>query len=611
MGALPRKPDYWTTNIALTDNIASSYNDIYVSVDGKVICVAGNNILRYSVDFGITWNSGNYGAGNINFTSICGNSQGSLLFAFGRNIEAGTLLLYTSVPVEIQNVLVGQNWTQITSSAFSGLTTVNRFRCSGDATYLIASINDLTNTGARCLYSSNQGAIWTVKQIDTSLTTSGYTNGVCMSRSGVTQYIIWAANDNNSSRIYRSLDYGATFQNVINQQADDLALFAPWYRIECDATGRFVYANRYLNTTTFPRLFRSQNYGGNWDQIGSSGWLDIWVSGTGQFIAGILVPYLSNVAVSFSNDYGRTYGFSATNTNIIYSCFGGCADGSVLVTASTSSSGDGRIRIAREGQQNIQDLTVVGGTISKASGTYTLTNDVVLWFSGNVTITSVTNKINLPFTSAGKIDLALYNLKYEIDINWDWQSVTAPANSFISMGFQTSTIPPSGVKAANTIWTRNSQTTASPQTNTPSIFDQVFNDVFICGYAAGQVTGEAYRYRTMMNGELSRATTRPQQYSGDFAPNSRLIMNRFLADTVLYDNVNGASQLKFYPPAGDSQGQMQIAGTAVWEMAYNNLYNDIAAGIDNIFINFSSTADMATSATRAGYITYRIYRVRK
>jgi len=115
----------------------------------------------------------------------------------------------------------------------------------------------------------------------------------------------------------------------------------------------------------------------------------------------------------------------------------------------------------------------------------------------------------------------------------------------------------------------------------------------------------------MTSGELSRATTRPQQYSGDFAPNSRLIMNRFLADTVLYDNVNGASQLKFYSPSDENQGQQQIAGTAVWEMAYNNMYNDIAAGIDNIFMNFSSTADMATSTPRSGYITYRIYRVRK
>ena len=288
----------------------------------------------------------------------------------------------------------------------------------------------------------------------------------------------------------------------------------------------------------------------------------------------------------------------------------GAASGTPGITVSTASG------VAT--LQNTGILSVASGTgisVGTSNGiatiTNTLTNDVVLWFSGNVTITSVINKINLPFTSAGKIDLALYNLKYEIDINWDWQSVTAPANSFISMGFQTSTIPPSGVKAANTIWTRNSQSTASPQTNTPSIFDQVFNDVFIFGYAVGQGIGEAYRYRTMMSGELSRATTRPQQYSGDFAPNSRLIMNRFLTDTVLYDSVNGASQLKFYPPAGDGEGQMQIAGTAVWEMAYNNLYNDIAAGIDNIFVNFSSTADMATSTPRAGYITYRIYRVRK
>ena len=337
-------------------------------------------------------------------------------------------------------------------------------------------------------------------------------------------------------------------------------------------------------------------------------------AGTGVGVTATNGSYaISNTAVV--RDVGAGTGISVSTTNGVATITNSAVVRDITAgTGITVSTTGGVATITNSAV--VRDISAgTGVTVSTSNGvatiTNTLTNDVMLWFSGAITISSVTNKINLPFTSPGKIDLALYNLKYEIDINWDLQTVTAPGLSFISMGFQTNTIPPSGVKAANTIWTRNAQSTASPQTNTPTIFDQVFNNVFICGYANGQGTGDAYRYRTIMSGELSRATTRPQQYSGDFAPNSRLIMNRFLSDSLLYDSVSGASQLKFYAPADDNQGQQQIAGTAVWEMAYNNLYNDIAAGIDNIFINFSNTADMANSVTRSGYITYRVYRVRK
>jgi hypothetical protein len=610
IGALPRKPDYWATNWITADNTARNQNDIYVSVDGKIIANASpvnasTGSIRYSTDYGATFLSGDVG---LNWQTICGTSQGSRLFAISStNGTANSTTLF-------QSVNQGATWTQIASPGFPSDAYIHRMRCSGDGTYLTATDLNASYNG-RYYTSSNSGVAWTSRTLSA---TAGYTNSLCFSRSGSVQYITWATSGNTSGVIYRSFDYGVTFTLVQGHISDG----GYWRRIECDATGRFAFATRYVNVSTpIIACYRSDDYGATWATTILNGVEDIWISATGQFVAGVSNPQGGGVSyLAYSSDYGRNITgvnmTTATGSTTTYRTINGSGDGSVLVLGSVNFTesgfaGDGFIRVARQGQQNIQDLSVTGGTVAKANGTYTLTNDVVLWFSGAITISSVTNKINLPFTSAGKIDLALYNLKYEIDINWDLQTVTAPGNSFISMGFQTNTIPPSGVKAANTIWTRNSQSTASPQTNTPSVFDQVFNNVFICGYAPGQGTGDAYRYRTMISGELSRATTRPQQSSGDFAPNSRFIMNRFLTDTVLYDNIDGASQLKFYAPAGDGQGQMQIAGTAVWEMAYNNLYTDIAAGIDNIFINFSSTADMATSNTRSGYITYRIYRVRK
>jgi hypothetical protein len=171
------------------------------------------------------------------------------------------------------------------------------------------------------------------------------------------------------------------------------------------------------------------------------------------------------------------------------------------------------------------------------------------------------------------------------------------------------------VRAAHTIWTRktNVGTSTFPVDIESTTSDQAFNNVFLVGYAPGQGTGSFYRYRTMMKGEISRATSRPAQanITNDFAPLSRLVYNRFFADSVLYDAELGTNALEFYHPTLDGQGQHHIQGTAVWEMSRENKYNVIQNGLDGLLIDIYNDAAIYSLQPRGGYATYRIWRVRK
>ena len=331
--------------------------------------------------------------------------------------------------------------------------------------------------------------------------------------------------------------------------------------------------------------------------------------------------------IRYSTNYGRTW-INAFDLNTILGSstirtLASNHDGSVLLV--TTDSNDAIYRCVEERGKLELAATSNGLSLTPAfNGGYILNGNTAdaLWFSGATDITTQTSRIALPFTSAGKIDLANYHIKYEIDINWNLETdPNSPSHPpcFISMGFYGDYLANSNVaanksvRAANTIWTRKSDPTTGsfPVDIESTTHDSVFNNVFFCGYAAGQYIGEAYRYRTMMKGEISRATTRPAQTSGDFAANSRLVMNRFYADTVLYDSEAGANALEFYHPVVEGQGQFHIQGTAVWEMNRENKYSVIQNGLDGLLIDLNNTASGFAAVSRRGYFTYRIYRVRK
>ena len=433
--ALPRKPDYWATNWSVADNIARNHNDIYVSVDGKIIASASpvnasTGSIRYSTDYGATFGNGNV---SLNWQTICGTSQGSRLFAISSTFGTpSSTTLY-------QSINQGATWTQITPSptSFASDAYINRMRCSGDGTYITAT--DLSaNLNGRYYTSDNSGTTWITRTLSG---TPGYTNSLCLSRSGAIQYITWATGNNTtSSVIYRSFDYGVTFTLVQGHIADG----GYWRRIECDATGRFVYVTRYSTITSQHFVYRSEDYGATWAPFNSPGYEDVWVSATGQFVAMMTnawtwntAPY-NGIVVAYSRDYGRpdTFGLANMGQNTIHT-INGSGDGSVLVLGSLSFSqsgfaGDGFIRVARQGQQNIQDLTVTGGggTLSKSSGTYTLNIPTYNW-DNNIYSSAPSSPVGF-FNPTLPLPLDLNTFSYEVAIDC---YMNANPGTWIALGF--------------------------------------------------------------------------------------------------------------------------------------------------------------------------------
>jgi hypothetical protein len=611
VGALPRKPAYWATNWSVADSTAVSHRDIYVSVDGKIIASAtGDYPIRYSTNYGTTWNNGNV---NIEWTSICGTSDGSRLFAFGIYQAPGptfSLVLYKSTNQ-------GATWTAITSSVFTGSVKVNRVRCSGDGTYLLASDNTQA-LDAQILYSNNGGATWFKRQIgDLPL---GKTEGVAMSRSGAIQFVTWINADDNSSRILRSNDYGVTFSEVFGHLEG-----GNWTRIECDATGRYVFATRFVNISTpIVEGWRSDDYGIAWYAAGIYGIEDIWVSATGQFVAGVSNPQGGGISyLIYSTDYGRSFTGvpnPASSVNNTYRTINGNADGSVLVLGSVNSTesnfiGDGLLRIARSGTENIYDL---------------LQDHNVLWYTTNIKSSSATSSVSFPINATyGDINFDTHNIEYEIEINWDRHTTISPY-AHIRMGFN-GIDSETNTHSANTTWVlRLEQAFATIHAaNQGAIgYDQHYNNRFYCGYSSEQGTGDQYRYRTLLTGQLGVQKRRQAQtvdlgsYSADWSLDARTLTNRFTSDTysmqVTQFSPTGPDRAKLFSQTDFNNGHHCVTGTAIWELTdsgawelgYGGALTALKDGIKNIRISFVNNAD-AAGINRSFDISARFWRVKK
>ena len=621
--ALPRKPDYWATNWSVADNnTARNHNDIYVSVDGKIIASASpvnasTGSIRYSTDYGTTFSSGNV---SLNWQTICGTSQGSRLFAISSTFGTpSSTTLY-------QSINQGATWTQITPSptGFASNAYIHRMRCSGDGTYITAT--DMSaNLNGRYYTSDNSGTTWTARTLSAS---AGYTNSLCLSRSGSIQYITWATSGNTSSVIYRSFDYGVTFTLVQGHIADG----GYWRRIECDATGRFVYATRYSNITSQHFVYRSEDYGATWAPFNSPGYEDVWVSATGQFVAMMTnawtwnAPY-NGIVVAYSRDYGRTYGLANMGQNTIHT-INGSGDGSVLVLGSLSFSqsgfaGDGFIRVARQGQQNIQDLTVTGGTLTKVGGvyTYTLPNYTEELWTSSIAVINAHNP-SFPFGSAGSISLDQYNIRYEIECYFYNGNGNAPyAYIQLSLNDVTATDSPSqndpnttltGFLSSLTNWTNHINNGTIEDTN-PTEFNQCFRNRFYCGYSPFVGVPDSFRYRTIIKGTLSLNHPAVQAGITDHSTNERNIYNQFSCENYTSSQPTIGGIHWFYGATDQdiTNNHQRIIGTSLyaaetfWTSAgYNN-------GINRIGLRFIEGFDIATTIIRNAQYRYRIYRVRK
>jgi hypothetical protein len=408
-----------------------------------------------------------------------------------------------------------------------------------------------------------------------------------------------------------------------------------WKRIECDATGRFVYATRYLNVNTqTSQAYRSDSYGapGTWVPANMNSIEDIWVSATGQFMAGVSVPNTGVIDglqyrrfLVYSVDYGRTVQILSLSNTTTFRTINGSADGSVLVLGSgnisegsPSYSGDGFIRVARQGQQNIQDLTVTGGTITKLGGVYTLTNDVVLWASGSLITSTDTATPFMDWSStAGNIDLTLFNIRYEIECNWDYSASVYPAafihiapNNITASDYQNDPNTGNTFVGGVTNWTNIMADGAWG--NITGEFNQSYRNRFMGGFANQISAGlTEQRCRTLLNGELM-LQSRPTGQSGITDPSTeeRNIFNRFTCNNYTTQRVSG-SWLTYQISGNDFQNShMRQDGTAIFSaQSYWNGF--LASGINRLGLRLNDGLDTTITRPRGAHYVYRIYRVRK
>jgi hypothetical protein len=624
VGALPRKPEYWGTIWNIVDDVVRTHYDTYVSADGKVIATAsGNFAIRYSTNWGFFWNDGNVGGGYLSWYSICGTTSGSKLFAFGRTgIGGQTLVFYTSLDQ-------GATWTQVTSGAFTGINAVGRVRCSGDGKYLIANVGNV-GTGGRYLSSSDSGATWTLKTIDTAIV-SGFTQGVAISRSGAVQYITWANQDGNVSRIYRSLDYGVTWTQQAQHSGSDILTY-----IESDATGRFVYVTRYVNVSTpVAPAARSADYGYSFSNLGLNGIEEFWVSATGQFVCAVSNPQTGSGAsyLYHSEDYGRVFSGvanPASSVSNLYRTIGGNADGSILVLGSPGNdsgfSGDGKIRITRQAQQNISELalTTGGGTLEKVGGLYTLTveKDYSLHYAGILTADNNNDgAYNLSWANiVSPIDLETNNIRYEIFISFNFAQSQIAGGIGFELGLNgvksTGYAAPAADarwRTAVTNWT-NTIVAGGSNPETAQEFNQTFVNRFYCGERRASTWSPSYRNRVHLKGEISmnRRLNVEAGYvlagNTDNSVNSRIIVNQFNCEHFVDSGIN---DWYIYAEGGSNNSEQynRIHGTAIWNARAHDLWaNNLASGIQSINILMGTIADPITYMPRGAEVQFRIYR---
>lgn len=356
---------------------------------------------------------------------------------------------------------------------------------------------------------------------------------------------------------------------------------------------------------------------------------------------------VSTVTVAVPNNSGQGYVVSITPTMNQVVCIFVTTNQNVVITTSGSN-----IRTLKSNGSVVQDvdnanvtlnylkigtvsyrLTVGNGdgviamipvdfNIYKVNGAglgdiITLNNrsaDYILWASGQINSTTAVDNFGIDFSSQGKIDLDIYNIRYEVEINWN-RLVSPTTSGFIYLGFN------NGVYNRNYTTTNNGMTSWTNNIETNGIltvYNQRYNSHFLCGYTGIQGTGIQYRYRTNLEGEIKMQTRKTEQSTPDFITESRMLVNRFKSDAVVLFTQSGSSpyliQLWTSTNSDTDPAHQQIQGSALWETTAGSLWTantsqSMSGGIYQLLFRFSSLAGVGTN--REFNVNYRIFRVKK
>jgi hypothetical protein len=257
------------------------------------------------------------------------------------------------------------------------------------------------------------------------------------------------------------------------------------------------------------------------------------------------------------------------------------------------------------------------------------TNDYQLWFSGSLHLPyllngSTTFEINW-LATMGKIDLSLYDIKYELDIHWDSPTTTAGtwAICFFEVGLNAqlpTAFTSSGIiHSSVTNWQNEINNGSNGGAN---LYNSTYNNRFYCGYSNLQNTGAPlFRHKTLLSGELSlnRRTVGQSGFDDTQSTNSRTIKNKFNCDNYLENNYTGTGKWGIWANTtpDDIFQHIRIQGTALWNVSYGDAWTNfsgtneaISQGVYNLLIRMRENAT-TNPLSRAARVDYRIYRVKK
>ena len=276
-----------------------------------------------SSNSGSTWTtpviSGAYpgaSAGDIQTVSM--DSTGTFSFASYYNISSVVNQRSTSLTT-LWTTTTGQYYPMITYS------TDNQYQAA------INVVDRFTATGNNVVaYSTDSGATWT-----NGADLGGSVNSIAANATGQYVVVIVQVNGTAVPAVYRSTDYGATF-NVLSNSPDYWNLGANC--IACDSTGQHLYVGTYNGD-----LYVSSNSGANWNSV--SLFYSVYNISCSQ--SGKYVYALANTNVYISTNYGQAWSTAIIISN--YGCNQVACDwsGQNLVAA---CNGDGIYRSTNYGQ---------------------------------------------------------------------------------------------------------------------------------------------------------------------------------------------------------------------------------------------------------------------
>ena len=245
-------------------------------------------------------------------------------------------------------------------------------------------------------------------------------------------------------------------------------------------------------------------------------------------------------------------------------------------------------------------------------------NSNVLWASGSLITSTDTAFPFMDWSSfAGNIDLNLFNIRYEIECNWNYSASVYPSayihiapNNITASDYSSDPNTSSLFVGGVTNWTNI--ISGGPWGNITQEFNQSYRNRFFGGFAP-QTSGSLteYRSRTILNGELM-LQTRPTGQSGitDLSTEERNIFNRFTCTNYTTQRVGGNWLTYSYNGSDFNNSHMQIYGTAIFgAQIYWNTF--LASGINRIGLRLNDGFTPTDTRPRGAQYIYRIYRVRK